>query len=90
MTGGPRGKPLFVERHTYRRRRLVDAGRALPVLGLMLWWLPLLWQDDAAPVRASQALTYIFAIWMALPLAAFLLNRAIRRYQDMSYGEHDR
>lgn len=81
--------PLFVERQTYRRRRLVDAGRALPVLGLVLWFLPLLWLNGAEPMRASQALVYLFGIWIALPLAAMALNRAIGRLADGDYTGGD-
>jgi hypothetical protein len=90
MSGPPRGPapaaPLFVERHTYRRRRLVDAGRALPVLGMVLWFLPLLWLNGARPVPASQALVYLFGVWIALPLAAWALNRAIARQGGAGYA----
>lgn len=80
-----RPPPLFVERHTYRRRRLMDAGRALPVLGLVLWFLPLLWLNGSEPVPASRALVYLFGVWILLPLAALVLNRAIGRQADESY-----
>lgn len=93
MTGAPRGAgsrpPLFVERHTYRRRRLMDTGRALSVLGLVLWFLPLLWLGGAEPVPASTALIYLFGVWIALPLAALALNRAIGRPVDTGYTETD-
>ena len=32
----PRRPSLFLERRTYRRRRLMDAARLLPLLGLLL------------------------------------------------------
>ncbi|MFD2739909.1 hypothetical protein ACFSUD_10040 [Sulfitobacter aestuarii] len=41
--------PLFLERRSYRRRRMLDALRFLPFLGLGLWMLPLLW-PVAAPL----------------------------------------
>ncbi|CUH82645.1 hypothetical protein SAMN04488093_1219 [Tropicibacter naphthalenivorans] len=70
--------PLFVERQTYRRRRLVDAARALPVLGLMLWWVPLLWSLPEEPMPASTALIYIFLVWAGLVAAAGLLIYALQ------------
>jgi hypothetical protein len=59
-----------VERQTYRRRRLIDAVCVLPLLGWILWWLPLIWGQSATPVSASQALIYIFGIWLGLALTA--------------------
>ena len=57
----------------YRRLRLVDAARALPLLGLFLWAVPLLW----GPMTASLALIYIFAVWGLLILGAFILTRRL-------------
>ncbi|WP_136441023.1 hypothetical protein [Pacificoceanicola onchidii] len=71
--------PLFVERQTYRRRRIIDAARALPVLGLLLWWVPLLWALPKEPTSASGALIYIFCVWVGLILGAALLILALRR-----------
>jgi hypothetical protein len=70
--------PLFLERETYRRRRLMDAARILPVLGLVLFLLPALWQRPGAPNTAGEAL-YLFAVWAMLILAAALLARPLRR-----------
>ena len=75
----PRRMPQFVERQTFRRRRMVDAACGLPFLGLVLWWLPLLWRGTDEPVPTSQALIYIFSVWVALPAATGLLILAIRR-----------
>ena len=44
-------QPLFLARATYRRRRLRDAARLLPVVGVFLLAQPLLWpQGGAGPV----------------------------------------
>lgn len=75
----PKTSPIFVERQTYRRRRLVDAARALPVLGVLLWLLPLLWAVPDTPPRASTGLIYVFVIWCGLPLMAGVLIRAMNR-----------
>lgn len=82
--------PLFVERQTYRRRRIVDAARALPILGLMLWWVPLLWALPDEPTSASGALTYIFSVWIGLVIGAALLIVALRRRDaELQPGNED-
>ncbi|MGJ8628380.1 MAG: hypothetical protein ACSHXB_15575 [Sulfitobacter sp.] len=74
--------PIFLERRGYRVRRMMDAARFLPFLGLALWMVPLLWpgadgtaQVGADPVPLSVALRYIFGIWGLLVLAAWALWR---------------
>lgn len=64
--------PLFLARAVYRKRRLRDAARLLPLLGFFLLVLPLLW--DAAPGSgAGQTVVYIFGVWAGLiGLAAYL------------------
>ena len=77
---GPQSRlPVFVERQTYRRRRLRDAARALPALGLLLWMVPLLWPLSQEPVPASRGLIYLFAVWAALVVMAGLLVQALNR-----------
>lgn len=77
----PKG-PVFLERRNYRYRRMMDAIRLLPVLGLLLWMVPLFWPMaqpgvDGAPeaVPMSVALKYLFGVWVCLVLAAWLLWR---------------
>ena len=60
---------LFLERKGYRMRRLMDAVRLVPILGLGLWMVPLLWSHPDEPggsVSISAALTYLFAVWILL------------------------
>lgn len=71
--------PLFVERETYKRRRLRDAARALPALGGLLWMVPLLWPNTTEPMPASNALIYLFAVWIGLILISGGLVRALNR-----------
>ena len=40
---------VFLERETYRRRRIMDAARLLPLLGVALFALPLLWPKPGDP-----------------------------------------
>jgi hypothetical protein len=71
--------PVFLERNTYRRRRITDAARLLPILGIGLFLIPLLWPasgnaDLTEPVRTSGAITYIFIAWGVLIVASALLG----------------
>ncbi|MEO3415823.1 DUF6611 family protein [Roseovarius sp. CAU 1744] len=71
--------PVFVERRTYRHRRLIDAARMLPVLGVALVCLPLLWiSDTGTPTPTTYAMIYFFGLWVALVVAAALLTRHLR------------
>jgi hypothetical protein len=73
--------PLFLERQVYRRRRLMDAARMLPVLGLVALLLPALWSRDGETGTAAEAV-YLFGLWALLILAAVLLSRPLRDAQD--------
>ncbi|WP_207102203.1 hypothetical protein [Paracoccus shandongensis] len=70
-------RPLFLERASFRRRRLGDAARVLPVLaaGLILvpvWWMPALASFAGGAV-------WLFGIWAGLIAAIWALHRALRR-----------
>lgn len=60
-------------------RRMMDAVRLLPILGLCLWLVPMMWpvtaQDAGAPVATSTALRYIFFIWLFVICVSYLLWR---------------
>jgi hypothetical protein len=80
---------MFLERDSYRRRRLADISRLLPLIGVVLLLVPLLWTGADAPVVVtghtapmplSRSITYIFAVWAALILAAALFAIAARRW----------
>ncbi|MEM1371116.1 MAG: hypothetical protein AAGG72_02690 [Pseudomonadota bacterium] len=77
-----RQPPIFLERWSYRQRRMLDALRLLPVVGVMLWMLPLFWPTGTAetgePVMLSTALTYIFGVWVLLTLLCAALWRVLR------------
>jgi len=81
--------PVFLERRSYRRRRMMDAWRLLPLLGLLLWMLPLFW-PTAADVPAtdekmamSTAVIYVFVVWLTLIAAAFALWYFLRASPEM-------
>lgn len=77
--------PQFLERDTYRYRRAVDAARLLPVLGVMLWLIPAVWsQSPDAQTPLSQAMLYIFLVWLGLiVLCAIVASRIAKR----SFGQ---
>ena len=70
----------FLARPGYRRRRLIEKLRLLPILGLTLFFLPLLW----ATGRSGTALTssgwlYVFITWFVLIWLAAWGTRALDR-----------
>ncbi len=65
-----KNSPLFLARAVYRRRRLRDAARLLPLVGLLLVLLPGLGQEDGS--NAVDAV-YLFLIWFLLIVAAALI-----------------
>jgi hypothetical protein len=73
--------PLFLERQGYRRRRLMDAARVLPVAGMVALLLPVLWTGDGQTSTASEGL-YMFGLWLALIVAALALSRPLRAAID--------
>ncbi|WP_281984209.1 hypothetical protein [Thalassorhabdomicrobium marinisediminis] len=75
----PRRRTEFLDRGSYRQRRLRDAARLMPVLGAVLMALPLMWPRD----RPDQSLTssgiiYLFGLWAILVVLAFMLSRLLR------------
>jgi len=62
--------PLFLARAVYRQRRLRDAARLLPLVGLFLLMLPLMWGDAAGAGRLA---VYVFGVWaLLIGLAAYV------------------
>jgi len=83
MARGP-SSPVFLERRSYRRRRMQDAQRLLPVLGMVLWMVPLLWPsgDESGHVTMSTAIFYVFGVWCVLIGLSFVLWRGVQRGAD--------
>ena len=74
MTGKP---PDILARSGYRLRRAMDAARLLPVIGALLFFLPLLWAGG----KTGQGGIYIFGIWLGLIIGAALLSRTLNETQ---------
>lgn len=66
--------PLFLARRSYRARRLRDAARLLPVVGMFLFLLPMLWAPAATEARdTAPDGIYLFLVWAGLIVIAALL-----------------
>ena len=75
--------PVFLEPRTYKARRILDALHLLPLLGVFLWSVPILWHSsDLAPVMISNASIYIFGVWLILIPCQFWLSFKLRKMPD--------
>ena len=74
---------VFLERRSYRRRRLLDALKLLPVVAAWLFMLPLLWPENSVhaetPKPMSSALIYVFGTWFVMILCGCGLIAALMR-----------
>ena len=70
--------PLFLARASYRRRRLRDAARLLPIVGAFLLLLPVLWMADGKIALTSGEIIYFFGVWLFLIVVAAAFARGLR------------
>lgn len=85
----PMKRPPFLARKSYRRRRMADAARLLPVLGLFLVLLPILWRPAETPASdTASGGVYLFAVWNILIVAAFVLARRLSASAPPDEDEH--
>lgn len=70
--------PPFLARRSYRRRRMIDAARLVPVAGLFFILMPILWQpaDTPEPDTATGGV-YLFVVWFLLIVLAFVIAKVI-------------
>lgn len=71
---------LFLTRRTYRKNRLQDAARLLPILGMILFFGPVFITDDASletGTTLADWLVYCFVVWLGLIAVAMLVSRAL-------------
>ena len=81
-------QPTFLERASYRQRRLIDAARLLPLIGLILWAIPLLWRSGSADGTSNAAaLLYVFGVWVLLIVLAAIIIRALQVNDEPSEAE---
>lgn len=82
----PRRSPLYLARASYRRRRLIDAQRLLPIFLFLLYLVPLLWggsgPDD--PVGGGvRGYVHVFTVWIGAIVAAGWIARALMREEPL-------
>jgi len=77
---------FFLPQDGFRRRRLADAARVLPVVGGVLMMIPMLWgASDGGEVEAaktSNAAIYVFLVWGGVILIAAILAPYLARIED--------
>ncbi|MEN8895501.1 MAG: hypothetical protein ABF248_05355 [Yoonia sp.] len=74
MSLPPSQKAAFLAKDRYRKRRMRDLARAVPVIGGILLMLPLLWSNDTLN---STAIVYVFAVWVLLIVLAAVISRLV-------------
>ena len=75
-------RPLFLERASFRRRRLGDAARILPVLAMILMLVPVWWMP--ASISFATGAVWFFGLWAALIAGVFALHRALLRAEAVA------
>jgi hypothetical protein len=68
-------QPLFLARASYRKRRLRDGSRILPIFGFVLLCLPLLGPQGTQGIMGHWG--YLFALWLGLIALAAALARGL-------------
>lgn len=76
-------QPLFLARTVYRKRRLRDAARMLPIFGFVLMMLPMLWPHSGANW------VYLFGIWVGLIASAAILAKGLGSDTDETRPNRD-
>ena len=87
---------VFLERRSYQRRRVVDAARMLPIFGLVLWLVPLLWPADMSTaqdvsqggISIAAASLYVFGVWALLICLGIVLARTVPDHDQSLSGTH--
>jgi hypothetical protein len=82
--------PVFLAQRAYRRRRLTDAARLLPLAGCFLFLLPIFWrpQDTGVADTASGGL-HLFAVWAVLIVAAAGVAAKLGRHESDDTPDRD-
>ena len=78
MTAEPKSPYLDVK--SYRRKRLIDMARLLPIFGgvLVIFPLPFLFVNGVLTTDATPMELYLSGVWIVLILAAMIFARLLR------------
>ena len=80
--------PVFLQRASYRKRRLRDAAKLVPFLGMVLLAIPLAWTTgDPAEQIGANGVLYIFGVWLLLIVLTAVLTGLMRA--DASLPDKD-
>jgi hypothetical protein len=74
--------PLYLARESYKRRRLIDAQRLLPIILFLLYLLPLVWggEGTGSPVGLGvRSYVHVFVIWGCAIGSVAFITRALMR-----------
>ena len=69
---------LFLQRQPYRRRRLIDAARILPVFGAFMFFVPSILIARGTTGTTSAMWLFLFGTWIALIVSGALIVRVLR------------
>jgi hypothetical protein len=72
---------MFLARESYRRRRLGDAARVIPLIGFILMLLP------GLMTSTNVALIYVFSLWAVLILIMVPLSRRLSKQEAADLSE---
>ena len=67
-------QPIFLERESYRRWRIGDAAKLVPVVGIVIFLMPVLWAGNGS---TSGGLLFLFGGWAILILVIAILSRRL-------------
>ncbi len=74
-------RTLYLERRVYQRRRLIDAAKLLPIVGLLLFVMPALLLGtpggDNASGTTAVRLIYFFFVWVCLIATCATIARGL-------------
>ncbi|MEL6682345.1 MAG: hypothetical protein AAFQ09_06840 [Pseudomonadota bacterium] len=85
----PSKPAVFLERASYRQRRLRDAVRLLPIFAVVLWAIPLLWGAGGLTGPSNgHALVYVFGVWVLLIGSSALIVRHLEN-DDAAQSNED-
>lgn len=73
----PPDRPIFLERAAYRRRRLQDAARLLPVVALIALLVPV-WVMPGA-LSGAGGMVLLFVFWLVVIICSGLLHQRLGR-----------
>ena len=83
----PEQEAIIAEKRSYRRRRMADAARLLPVFGVALFSIPLLWSGADEGTSTTSAMLYIFGIWAVLAATSAAISRHLRPEDSTDGGQ---